>query len=146
RVVPSVKLLPVILLVAIIDLDHSKKNGKTVDQQGKINYFLDSGMITAEAMNFMRGRSITDTWMIIDEAQNLTPRQVKGVVTRVGKGTKVILLGDPEQIDHPLLNEQNNGLSYAADRMKGSSLCVQQTMLPTECERSDLASDAATRM
>ena len=83
---------------------------------------------------------------MIDEAQNLTPRQVKGVVTRVGAGTKVILLGDPAQIDHPLLDEQSNGLSYAADRMRGSPLCVQLTMLPDECERSELALDAAMRM
>ncbi len=94
----------------------------------------------------MRGRSITDTWLIIDEAQNLTPRQVKGIVTRVGKGTKVILLGDPAQIDHPLLDESTNGLSYAAERMKGSPLSVQLAMFPDECVRSDLALDAAQRM
>ena len=103
-------------------------------------------MITAEAMNFMRGRSITDTWLIIDEAQNLTPRQVKGIVTRVGSGTKVILLGDPAQIDHPLLNERSNGLVYASERMRGSPLCVQITLQADECERSALALDAAMRM
>ena len=64
----------------------------------------------------------------------------------MGRGTKVILLGDPVQIDHPLLDEQSNGLSYAADRMRGSPLCVQLTMLPDECERSELALDAAMRM
>ena len=58
----------------------------------------------------------------------------------------IILLGDPAQIDHPLLDEQSNGLSYAADRMRGSPLCVQLTMLPDECERSELALDAAMRM
>ena len=97
-------------------------------------------------MNFMRGRSITDTWLIIDEAQNLSPRQAKGIITRVGQGTKVILLGDPEQIDNPLLGRRTNGLSYAAARMKGSPLCVQLTMQPDECERSALALDAARRM
>nr|WP_312432552.1 PhoH family protein [Lacrimispora sp.] len=70
----------------------------------------------------------------------------KGIVTRVGKGTKVILLGDPAQIDNPLLDERTNGLSYAAERMKGSPLSVQLTMLPDECVRSDLALDAAQRM
>ena len=97
-------------------------------------------------MNFMRGRSITDTWLIIDEAQNLTPRQVKGIITRVGRGTKVVLLGDPAQIDHPLLNERSNGLVYASERMKGSPLCIQLTMQADECERSALALDAAKRM
>jgi len=64
----------------------------------------------------------------------------------VGKGTKVILLGDPAQIDHPLLDERTNGLSYAAERMKGSPLSVQLTMLPDECVLSDLTLDAAQRM
>ena len=114
--------------------------------RGRIDYLFDTGVITAEAMNFMRGRSITDTWLVIDEAQNLTPRQVKGIITRVGKGTKVVLLGDPAQIDHPLLDTRSNGLTYASARMKGSPLCVQLTMLPDECERSSLALDAAMRM
>ena len=69
-----------------------------------------------------------------------------GIVTRVGKGTKVVLLGDPAQIDHPLLDTRSNGLTYASARMKGSPLCVQLTMLPDECERSSLALDAAMRM
>lgn len=116
------------------------------DLHSRVDYLFTSGIITAEAMNFMRGRSITDTWLMIDEAQNLTPRQVKGVVTRVGSGTKVILLGDPAQIDHPLLDERTNGLSYASERMKGSPLCVQLTMKADECERSALALDAACRL
>ena len=94
----------------------------------------------------MRGRSITDTWLIIDEAQNLTPRQSRASSPAVGKGTKVVLLGDPAQIDHPLLDTRSNGLTYASARMKGSPLCVQLTMLPDECERSSLALDAAMRM
>lgn len=73
------------------------------ERRSRISYLFDAGVLTAEAMNFMRGRSITDTWLIIDEAQNLSPRQAKGIITRVGQGTKVILLGDPEQIDNPLL-------------------------------------------
>lgn len=125
--------------------DRKERRGEE-ELRGRIDYLFDTGVITAEAMNFMRGRSITDTWLIIDEAQNLTPRQVKGVVTRVGAGTKVVLLGDPAQIDHPLLDAGSNGLTYASQRMKGSPLCVQLTMRPDECERSPLALDAATRM
>ena len=116
------------------------------ERRSRISYLFDAGVLTAEAMNFMRGRSITDTWLIIDEAQNLSPRQAKGIITRVGQGTKVILLGDPEQVDNPLLGRRTNGLSYAAARMKGSPLCVQLTMQPDECERSALALDAARRM
>lgn len=133
-------------LETLLDLERKKESGGEEELRSQIHYLFDTGIITAEAMNFMRGRSITDTWLIIDEAQNLTPRQVKGIVTRVGRGTKVILLGDPAQIDHPLLNERSNGLVYASERMRGSPLCVQLTMLADECERSALALDAAMRM
>ena len=134
-------------LEILLDLEGKKKERRSEEElRGRIDYLFDTGVIAAEAMNFMRGRSITDTWLVIDEAQNLTPRQVKGIITRVGKGTKVVLLGDPAQIDHPLLDTRSNGLTYASARMKGSPLCVQLTMLPDECERSSLALDAAMRM
>ena len=134
-------------LEILLDQEEKKRDRRSEEElRGRIDYLFDAGIITAEAMNFMRGRSITDTWLIIDEAQNLTPRQVKGIITRVGKGTKVVLLGDPVQIDHPLLDTRSNGLTYASGRMKGSSLCVQLTMCPDECERSALALDAAVRM
>ncbi len=126
--------------------DRRDKTAAESDLKSRIDYLFDSGVIVAEAMNFMRGRSIKNTYLVIDEAQNLSPRQVKGIITRVGEGTKVVLLGDPEQIDHPMLDARTNGLSYAADRMRGSPLCVQLTMLPDECERSALALDAAKRM
>ena len=133
-------------LEILMDLDNKKEKRSEEELRGRIDYLFETGIITAEAMNFMRGRSITDTWLIIDEAQNLSPRQVKGIITRVGQGTKVILLGDPAQIDHPLLDARSNGLSYASDRMKGSPQCVQLTMQADECERSELALDAAMRM
>ena len=134
-------------LEILLDLEGKKKERRSEEElRGRIDYLFDTGVITAEAMNFMRGRSITDTWLVIDEAQNLTPRQVKGIITRVGKGTKVVLLGDPAQIDHPLLDTRSNGLTYASARMRGSPLCAQLTMLPDECERSPLALDAAVRM
>lgn len=134
-------------LEILLDLEGKKKERRSEEElRGRIDYLFDTGIITAEAMNFMRGRSITDTWLVIDEAQNLTPRQVKGIITRVGKGTKVVLLGDPAQIDHPLLDTRSNGLTYASARMRGSPLCAQLTMLPDECERSPLALDAAVRM
>lgn len=133
-------------LEILIDHDEKERYRNETELHGKIDELFDRGIITAEAMNFIRGRSITQTYLIIDEAQNLTPRQVKGIITRVGKGTKVILLGDPEQIDHPLLDVRTNGLSYAAERMKGSPLCWQITMEADECERSELAWDASQRM
>ena len=97
-------------------------------------------------MSIIRGRSIVRTYLIIDEAQNMTPNQVKGIITRAGQGTKIILLGDPDQIDRPFLDERTNGLSYASEYMKGSPLCWQITMESEECERSALAMDAARRL
>lgn len=133
-------------LEILVDRNEKERYKNEKELRDKIDELFDRGIITAEAMNFMRGRSITHTYLIIDEAQNLTPKQVKGIITRVGKGTKVVLLGDPEQIDNPLLDERTNGLSYASEKMRGSSLCFQLTMLPDECERSALAFDATRRM
>ena len=112
----------------------------------RIDEIFDRQIIQAEALNFIRGRSLEKTYLIIDEAQNMTPNQVKGIITRAGKGTKIILLGDPNQIDRPFLDERTNGLMYAAEKMKESPLCWQVTMLPGECERSELALDAILRL
>lgn len=107
---------------------------------------MTGGIISAQALNFIRGRSVTKTYLVIDEAQNLTPKQAKGIITRAGVGTKIILLGDPHQIDNPLLDERTNGLCYAAEKMKGSPLCYQITLSADECVRSALAMDAVKRM
>src|SRR5690554_3980849 len=133
-------------LEILVDRNENERYKNEKQLKDKIDELFYRGVIVAEAMNFIRGRSITNTYLIIDEAQNLTPKQVKGIVTRVGKGTKVVLLGDPQQIDHPLLDEKTNGLSYASEKMKGSPLCFQITMRSDECLRSSLAHDASTRM
>jgi PhoH-like ATPase len=133
-------------LEILVDRNENERYKNEKQLRDKIDELFYRGIIVAEAMNFIRGRSITNTFLIIDEAQNLTPKQVKGIITRVGKGTKVVLIGDPQQIDHPLLDEKTNGLSYASEKMKGSPLCFQLTMLPDECLRSSLAQDASSRM
>mgnify|MGYP006070172355 FL=1 len=114
--------------------------------KGKLDEIFARGIIQAEALNFIRGRSIVKTYLIIDEAQNTTPDQIKGIITRAGKDTKIILLGDPNQIDRPFLDERTNGLSYASEHMKGSPLCWQITMAAEECERSALAMEAVRRL
>lgn len=106
----------------------------------------EEDFIKTEALAFQRGRSLNHYWFILDEMQNSTIRQAKSIVTRGGTGTKIILLGDPDQIDSPYLDSQTNGLSYASEKMKGSKLCWQVTMKDSECERSELAQEAATRM
>lgn len=121
-------------------------NRDTAEGETTIQSLIDFAHITFEAIAYMRGRSIVKNWLIIDEAQNLTPNQVKGIITRAGEGAKIILVGDPEQIDHEYLDERTNGLSYASDKMKGSSLCWQITMEKDECERSELAQIAAERL
>lgn len=85
-----------------------------------------------DLMEYMRGRSIRDRYMIIDEAQNMTPLQAFGIISRAGVGTKIILTGDPNQVDNPLLDSKTNGLTYAANAMKGSKVCTQITFEESE--------------
>lgn len=106
----------------------------------------DRGVITAQALAYIRGRSITDTYILIDESQNMTPTQAFGLISRCGIGSKIILAGDPEQIDNPHLDSRTNGLSYASEKMKGSPLCWQITFTEEECVRSALALEAIQRM
>lgn len=112
----------------------------------KIQELFDRGVIAAEAMAYMRGRSINNTYIFIDEAQNLTPSQVKGLITRAGIGTKIILAGDPDQIDNPKLSWTNNGLTYAIDKMKDNPLCHIISFTENECVRSALAVSASNSM
>lgn len=129
-------------LEQILDSDEKQRYEDEQELSDKITEVFERGIIQTEALNFIRGRSIAKTYLIIDEAQNMTPNQVKGIITRAGQGTKIILLGDPGQIDKPFLDEKTNGLSYAAKHMMNSPLCWQITLSAEECERSLLAMDA----
>lgn len=133
-------------LEQLLDSDEGRRYENEMLLGDKVSEIFERGLIQTEALNFIRGRSIVKTYLIIDEAQNMTPNQVKGIITRAGRGTKIILLGDPQQIDRPFLNERTNGLSYAANYMKGSPLCWQISLSAQECERSDLAMDAVKRL
>ena len=129
-------------LEQILDSDEEERYADEKALADKIQEIFERGIIQTEALNFIRGRSIAKTYLIIDEAQNMTPNQVRGIITRAGKGTKIILLGDPCQIDRPFLDERTNGLSYAAKYMQGSPYCAQLSLSAEECERSVLAMDA----
>lgn len=118
----------------LLDQRHSKS-------KDKIDYLLDSGLMEIEAITYIRGRSIPNQIIIIDEAQNLTPHEVKTIISRVGEGTKIILTGDPEQIDNPYLDANSNGLSYTADKLKNHAITGH--ILLSKSERSPLASLAA---
>ena len=133
-------------LEQLIDSSEEERYSNEEELKGKLDEIFGRGIIQAEALNYIRGRSIVKTYLIIDEAQNTTPDQIKGIITRAGKDTKIILLGDPNQIDRPFLDERTNGLSYASEHMKGSPLCWQITMTTEECERSALAMEAVKRL
>lgn len=133
-------------LEVLVDNNEGERYKNESELKDKVDELFDRGVIAAEAIAYLRGRSIQKNWVIIDEAQNLTPKQVKGIVTRAGNGTKIMLIGDPNQIDHPYLDSRTNGLCFASERMKGSEFCCQLTMEDQECERSPLAFDSAARM
>jgi len=105
-------------------------------------YLLDTGMVEVEALTYIRGRSIPYQYMIIDEAQNLTSHEVKTILTRAGDGTKVVLTGDPAQIDNPYVDSLSNGLTYAIEKFKDQPIAGHVTL--TKGERSHLATIAAT--
>ncbi|MDY6148442.1 MAG: PhoH family protein [Porphyromonas sp.] len=95
-----------------------------------------------EALAYIRGRSLNDAIVIIDEAQNLTPHEVKTIITRAGQGTKMIFTGDIEQIDSPYLDAQSNGLAYMINKMKGEKLFAHVNLIKGErSELSELASN-----
>ncbi|MBM4370217.1 MAG: PhoH family protein, partial [Deltaproteobacteria bacterium] len=104
----------------------------------------DMGFLEIEPLTYIRGRSIPNQYLVVDEAQNLTHHEVKTILTRAGEGTKVVLTGDPYQIDQPYLDAMNNGLTYTVERMKGVSLAGSVTL--TRGERSELAELAADRL
>jgi PhoH-like ATPase len=111
---------------------------------GTANYdeLINEGLLHIEPLTYIRGRSIAGQYLIVDEAQNLSPHEVKTIITRAGEGTKIVLTGDCQQIDSPYLDEVNNGLIYCLDRLKSEDI-VSHTILKVG-ERSAL-SEVASR-
>ncbi|MCB1043360.1 MAG: PhoH family protein [Acidobacteria bacterium] len=105
--------------------------------QPSFQYLFDKGWMSVEPLTYMRGRSIPNQYLIIDEAQNLTPHEIKSVITRAGHGTKIVLTGDPHQIDNPFLDASTNGISYLVNRFRGQRIYGHMTL--TKGERSELA-------
>lgn len=101
-----------------------------------------TGRLEIEALAFIRGRSLTETFCIIDEAQNLTPHEVKTIITRAGENTKMVFTGDLQQIDSPYLDMQSNGLAYMIDKMRGQNIFGHVNLVKGErSELSELASN-----
>ena len=110
----------------------------TISPEARVQSLLDGGRVILEPLTYIRGRSIPNQFMIVDEAQNLTPHEVKTIASRAGEGTKLILTGDVAQIDNPYLDSSSNGLSYLVEALKGHPI-VGHVMLE-KSERSELAS------
>ncbi len=105
---------------------------------------LESGQIQVEPLTYIRGRSLPQQYMIVDEAQNLTPHEVKTIITRSGDGTKIVFTGDPDQIDNPYVDAASNGLTIAADKFRGNKLAGHIVL--AKGERSELAEVASNLM
>lgn len=117
-------------------------------QQGRTKRFsksyqelINQGMLAVEPLTYIRGRSLPNQFFVVDEAQNLTPHEIKTILTRAGEGTKIVLTGDPYQIDNPYIDSENNGLTYVIEKFKSERIAAHVTF--NRGERSELATLAA---
>lgn len=110
----------------------------------KLDYLIDSNVLDIKALTYIRGRSLPHQFIIVDESQNLTPHEVKTIVTRAGHGTKLVLTGDPYQIDSPYLDSTSNGLTHVVERFRGQKMAAHVTL--QKGERSPLAELASMIM
>lgn len=118
--------------------DGEQENAKPYDD------LINQGVIEVEALAYIRGRSIPNRFFILDEAQQLTPKEAKTVVTRMSKGSKLVMVGDPAQIDHPYVDSRSNGLVFTRQRMRGEKFAAHVTL--SRGERSELAEAGARLM
>ncbi|RPH38086.1 MAG: PhoH family protein, partial [Desulfobulbaceae bacterium] len=125
-------------LTYLMRMNHRIDEGSV---QQKVAQLLKNQQVELEALTYIRGRSIPNQFIIIDEAQNLTPHEVKTIISRAGENTKMVLTGDPNQIDNPYLDSSSNGLSYAVEKLKGQPLYGHVTL--SKSERSPLSAIAA---
>jgi len=120
------------------------QNAESFSTEQRVEKLIADGRLVLEPLTYIRGRSIPHQFMIVDEAQNLTPHEVKTIASRVGEGTKLVMTGDIRQIDNPYLDQASNGLSYTVEKMRGVGLVGHVTL--ARSERSELASIAADRL
>jgi PhoH-like ATPase len=123
------------------NIDYLFGNRRLKSGEGSWDELINQGLLHIEPLTYIRGRSLPEQYMIVDEAQNLSPHEIKTIITRAGEGTKIVLTGDCEQIDNPYLDSINNGLAYCIDRLKGQEM-VAYTMLKVG-ERSPLSEVAS---
>jgi PhoH-like ATPase len=118
----------------------SRTAGRATKSRGYQD-LVDQGLLEIEPLTYIRGRSIPHQYLIVDEAQNLTPHEIKTIVTRAGEGTKIVLTGDPYQIDNPYVDSTSNGLVYVVHKFRNQAISGHISL--TKGERSQLAELAA---
>jgi len=130
------------ILIHSHDDPSENKSGKIFNKKRPLlDDYLDNGFIELEPLTYIRGRSLPDQFIIIDEAQNLTSHEMKTIITRAGERTKIVLTGDPYQIDIPYLDSESNGLSMSVEKLKREKITGHITL--EKGERSKLADIAA---
>ena len=117
------------------------KYNSSSEMSGRIDNLLNEGKLNIGALAYIRGRSLSETFCIIDEAQNLTPHEIKTIITRAGEGTKMVFTGDIHQIDSPYLDSESNGLAYMINKMRNQSIFAHINLL--KGERSELSEIAS---
>ena len=119
-------------------------NGSKKSGNNRLDYLLDANILDIRALAYIRGRSLPQQFIVVDEAQNLTPHEAKTIITRAGQGTKLVFTGDPYQIDHPYLDSTSNGLTHIVEKFKDHNISAHITLL--KGERSPLAELASVVM
>lgn len=128
---------PIFDNVELLMSSSSGRDKKRGTARGSYQELINMGMLSIEPLTYIRGRSIPNQYLIVDEAQNLTPHEIKTIITRVGDNTKLVITGDPYQIDNPYVDSMSNGLTYVVDRFKEEKVAGHVTLI--KGERSPLA-------
>jgi PhoH-like ATPase len=123
--------------LGVIQNRYDDTNSNNTNKQPPVSKMLQDERLVIAPLAYIRGRSLVDVYFIVDEAQNLTPHEIKTIITRAGENTKIVFTGDIFQIDHPYLDVSSNGLSYLIDKMKGQRLYAHINL--EKGERSELA-------
>ena len=128
-------------LSILVDSDEEHRYDNERELQGKIDELFDRKIIDTQSIGYLRGRSIEQTLILVDEAQNISTNTAKSIISRAGRGSKIIVCGDPQQIDNQYLDSRQNGISYLCEKMKYSPLCSVITTEEKDVVRSPLAKE-----
>jgi PhoH-like ATPase len=128
----------------VLDMPHHANGSSGTGPRKPYEHLIDQGVVEIEALCYIRGRSIPRRFFVLDEAQQLTPLEAKTVVTRMSRGSKLVMVGDPGQIDNPYVDSRSNGLVYTRNRLKGQGISAHVSL--NKGERSAIAELGAKLM